>query len=92
MAYKEHKVKKIYWKVGEVAQYLSTPTKKISDSCVRYWVDTFSEFLIFTRKRKYHRSFTQNNIETLIVIRNLLHYEKYTIQGAIIQLKKMRDS
>lgn len=53
MPYKEYKPEKLYYSIGEVAAILGEST-----SLVRFWSDTFSDFVRPERNRKGNRRFT----------------------------------
>ena len=89
MAYKEKAIMRIYWRIGDVADMLTTKEERILTSTVRFWEKKFSHFLHVKRGRRGLRLYTQSNIETMVIIRNLLHFEKYTIEGALIQLHNL---
>ena len=82
MPYKEKELKKVYWKIGEAAKFISTKDNKIAASTIRFWCNEFSNWLKPKRDRVGKRLFNQSELETLIVIRNLLYYERFTTAGA----------
>ena len=53
MPYKEYKPEKLYYSIGEVAEILGEST-----SLVRFWSDSFPEFVRPERNKKGNRKFT----------------------------------
>ena len=67
MPYKEYKPEKLYYSIGEVAEILGEST-----SLVRFWSDTFSDFVRPERNRKGNRRFTPADVENLKIIHHLV--------------------
>lgn len=76
----QQNIKKIYWKMGEVARLLC-----ITQSNARFWIESFK--LEFKRTTNNDRLFNRSEIETMLAIKYLLDKEMYTIPGAKIKLK-----
>lgn len=76
------KVKKLYYSIGEV----STLTN-LKPYVLRYWETEFSQ-LKPSKNRAGNRIYRQKDIETLLKIKNLLYKQKFTIDGARINLSK----
>jgi DNA-binding transcriptional MerR regulator len=76
---------KFYFKIGEVSDLLG-----VKPYVVRFWE---SEFNLSTAKnRSRHRVFKRNEVELLLEIRQMLHVERFTIEGARLKLKdRMKD-
>lgn len=77
---------KPYLRIGEVARLLGTQTHVL-----RYWEDSFPQ-LKPVRAASGQRLFRKPDMETLLVIKRLLHDEGYTIAGARKRLAEMEQS
>jgi DNA-binding transcriptional MerR regulator len=75
MPYKEKKVEKLYYSIGEVAEMLDVPV-----STVRFWENEF-EVLKPMKNKKGNRLFTPADIKNLKIIHHLLKEEGMTITG-----------
>lgn len=75
MPYKEIKVEKVYYTIGEVADMLNVPV-----STVRFWENEF-EILKPLKNKKGNRLFTQADIKNLKIIHHLLKEEGMTLSG-----------
>lgn len=75
MPYKEKKVEKLYYSIGEVAEMLDVPV-----STVRFWDNEF-EILKPMKNKKGNRLFTQNDVRNLKIIHHLLKEEGMTLNG-----------
>lgn len=82
MPYKEYKPEKLYYSIGEVAGLLGEST-----SLVRFWSDTFSEFVKPERNKKGNRRFTNSDVENLRIIHHLVKEQKMTLEGAAARMK-----
>lgn len=80
MPYKEHQVKKIYWKIGEVSGMLNIKQCKI-----RFWIKELG--IEISRNRKDARIFTEINIQLLRKIK-FMREEGYQLQGILKNLNK----
>ena len=82
MAYKEKEIVKKYYSISEVAQHF-----KVATSLIRFWE---SEFEIIRPKKnsKGNRQFTQEDIDNIKVVYQLVKEKGYTLQGAKEILKK----
>lgn len=74
---------KPYLRIGEVAKILGTQTHVL-----RYWESEFPQ-LKPVRAASGQRLFRRPDLETLLVIKQLLHEEGYTIAGARRRLEEM---
>jgi len=82
--YKEQKIKKIFYSIGDVAEML-----KLKVSKIRFWEKEFN--IIKPNRDSFgKRKFTEKDISKIKLINELLTERKYTIKGAkrIIKLKK----
>ncbi|HEX2921362.1 MAG TPA: MerR family transcriptional regulator [Bacteroidales bacterium] len=75
MPYKEKKVEKLYYTIGEAADILDVPV-----STVRFWDNEF-EILKPLKNKKGNRMFTQADMRNLRIIHHLLKDEGMTLQG-----------
>jgi DNA-binding transcriptional MerR regulator len=75
MPYKEVKVEKVYYSIGEVAEMLDSPV-----STIRFWENEF-DILKPMKNKKGNRLFTQNDVKNLKIIHHLLKDEGMTLSG-----------
>ena len=80
MPYKEKKVEKLYYAIGEVAEMLNVPV-----STVRFWENEF-DILKPSKNKKGNRLFTSNDIKNLKIIHHLVKEKGMTLAGAKKQL------
>lgn len=78
-------VKKLYYKIGEVAKMFNVPT-----STIRYWESEF-DVLRPRKSTKGNRMFTERDMRYLQIIYQLLKVKGYTIQGAKDTMKTKFD-
>jgi len=83
--YKEFKIEKLYYPIGEVAQMFD-----VSTSLIRYWEKEF-DILKPRKNRKGNRLFTPTDIENLKIIYHLVKERGYTLDGAKQKLKANKD-
>ena len=67
---------KLFFRIGEVAEIVGVKTH-----ILRYWESEFA-CLRPMKTRGSHRQYRRRDLELTILIRDLLHREGYTIQGA----------
>lgn len=75
MPYKEKKVEKLYYSIGEVSEILEVPV-----STVRFWENEF-DILKPMKNKKGNRLFTPADIKNLKIIHHLLKEEGMTLVG-----------
>lgn len=75
MPYKEKKIEKLYYSIGEVAEMLDVPV-----STVRFWDNEF-DVLKPMKNKKGNRLFTQNDLKNIRIIHHLLKEEGMTLSG-----------
>ena len=76
---------KFYFKIGEVSELLG-----VKPYVVRFWEVEFN--LTPAKNRSKHRVYKRHEVEVLLEIRRMLHVERFTIEGARLQLKeRMKD-
>ena len=86
MPYKEYKPEKLYYSIGEVAEILGEST-----SLVRFWSDSFPEFVRPERNKKGNRKFTPADVENLRIIHHLVKDQRMTLEGAAARMKVNKD-
>ena len=75
MPYKEKKIEKLYYSIGEVSRMLEVPV-----STVRFWENEF-DILKPMKNKKGNRMFTANDLKNLMIIHRLLKEEGMTMAG-----------
>lgn len=75
MPYKEKKIEKLYYSIGEVSRMLEIPV-----STVRFWENEF-DILKPMKNKKGNRMFTANDLKNLRIIHRLLKEEGMTMAG-----------
>jgi len=85
MPYKETKVEKVYFTIGEVAKMFSVNT-----SLIRYWEKEF-DVIKPKKNKKGNRLFTKQDIENFHLIYNLVKERGLTLRGAVKKLKDNKD-
>jgi len=76
MPYKERKVEKLYYSIGEVAEMLVVPV-----STIRFWENEF-DILKPMKNKKGNRLFTPADIKNLKILNHLVKEEGMTLSGA----------
>jgi DNA-binding transcriptional MerR regulator len=74
---------KLYFKIGEVASIVG-----VQPYVLRYWESEFS-VVRPSKTRSKHRLYRRRDVETLLQIKQLLHDERFTIEGARKRLKSL---
>jgi DNA-binding transcriptional MerR regulator len=78
--------KKAYYSIGEVCDITG-----LKPHVLRYWETQF-EVLNPTKNRAGNRVFRPKDIELVLLVKNLLYEEKYTIEGARQRLLELRQA
>ncbi len=81
-----HKIEKIYYNIGEVAELF-----EVNQSLIRFWEKEF-DILNPQKNKKGNRLFTKQDLETLKLIYHLVKERGYTLQGAKDKLKQNREN
>jgi DNA-binding transcriptional MerR regulator len=76
--------KKAYYSIGEVCDLTA-----LKPHVLRYWETQF-EVLHPTKNRAGNRVYRPKDIELILLVKNLLYEQKYTIEGANQKLLDMR--
>ena len=82
MPYKERKVQKLYYSIGEVAKMYDVNT-----SLIRFWEKEF-DILKPKKNKKGNRLFTNDDLKNIKVIFSLVKEKGYTLEGAKKKLKE----
>lgn len=85
MPYKEKKVEKLYYSIGEVAEMLDVPV-----STIRFWENEF-DILKPMKNKKGNRLFTPPDIKNLKILHHLVKEEGMTLSGAKKKLSERFD-
>ena len=78
--------KKAYYSIGEVCDLTG-----LKPHVLRYWETQF-QVLRPSKNRAGNRVYRPKDIELVLLVRNLLYEEKYTIEGARQRLLEMRQA
>jgi len=86
MPYKEFKIEKLYYSIGEVAKIFD-----VSTSLLRYWEKEF-DILKPLKNKKGNRLFTKLDVKNLKMIYHLVKEKGYTLDGAKQKLNSNTDN
>jgi DNA-binding transcriptional MerR regulator len=81
---KEQLPDKLYFKIGEVADIVG-----VKPYVLRYWESEFS-MVKPAKTRSKHRLYRRKDVETLLHIKQLLHEQRFTIEGARKRLRGLQ--
>lgn len=85
MPYREKKVEKLYYSIGEVAKIFDVNT-----SLIRFWEKEF-DVIKPKKNKKGNRFFTKQDIDNFHLIYHLVKERGMTLQGAKKKLKENKD-
>ena len=85
MPYKEKKVEKLYYSIGEVASMFN-----VNASLIRYWEKEF-DVLQPKKNKKGNRLFTSKDIDNIHIIYHLVKERGMTLKGVKKKLKENRE-
>ncbi|MFP4557167.1 MAG: MerR family transcriptional regulator [Bacteroidales bacterium] len=85
MPYKEKKVEKLYYTIGEVANMFGVNT-----SLIRFWEKNF-EIIKPKKNKKGNRLFTKKDIENFKLIYHLVKEQRLTLEGARKKLSENKE-
>jgi DNA-binding transcriptional MerR regulator len=85
MPYKETKVEKLYYSIGEVAGMF-----QVNTSLIRFWEKEF-DIIKPKKNKKGNRLFTQKDIDNFHIIYHLVKEKGMTLKGAKKKLKENRE-
>jgi DNA-binding transcriptional MerR regulator len=77
-------VRKEYYSISEVADLVGLPAHVL-----RYWESQFS-VLNPSKNRSGNRVYQRKEIKLILLVKQLLHVEKYTVEGAKQRLEQLR--
>lgn len=77
---------KVYYSIGEVSALAG-----LKPHVLRYWETQFPQQLRPAKNRGGTRAYRTREIETILLIRHLLHEKRFTIEGARQELKALRQ-
>ena len=83
MPYKEQKIEKLFYTIGEVAAMF-----EVNTSLIRYWEKEF-DIIKPQRNKKGNRLFTKKDVENFYIIYHLVKERGLTLEGA---KRKMHDN
>ena len=73
------------FKIGEVASYVG-----VKQYVLRYWESEFDK-LRPVKSKNGQRMYTKKDMKTALIIRKLLHEDRFSIEGARAALKKLHQ-
>ncbi len=85
MPYKEKKIEKVYYSIGEVAEMFNVRT-----SLIRYWEKEFDAIKPHKNK-KGNRMFTQEDVDNFHIIYHLVKERGLTLKGAKMKLQENKE-
>jgi DNA-binding transcriptional MerR regulator len=85
MPYKEPKIEKLYYTIGEVAKIFNVNT-----SLIRFWEKEF-DIIKPHKNKKGNRLFTPQDIENFHIIYHLVKEKGLTLKGAEKKLKENKE-
>jgi DNA-binding transcriptional MerR regulator len=85
MPYKERKVEKLYYTIGEVAEMFDVNT-----SLIRFWEKSF-DIIKPKKNKKGNRLFTKDDIENFHLIYYLVKEQGMTLVGAQKRIKENKE-
>ncbi len=85
MPYKEKKVEKLYYSIGEVAAMFN-----VNPSLIRFWEKEF-DIIKPKKNKKGNRFFTVQDIDNFRLIYHLVKEKGLTLQGARKKIKENRE-
>ena len=85
MPYKEIKVEKLYYSIGEVARMFDVNT-----SLIRFWEKEF-DIIKPKKNKKGNRLFTKQDIDNFHIIYHLVKEKGMTLKGAKKKMKENKE-
>lgn len=80
MASEPKQIKKLYYSIGEVSKIT-----ELKPYVLRYWETEFKK-LSPPKNRAGNRTYRQKDIDVILMIKDLLYNQKFTIKGARTQM------
>lgn len=85
MPYREKKVEKLYYSIGEVAEMFG-----VNASLIRFWEKEF-DIIKPKKNKKGNRFFTKQDIDNIMLIFHLVKEKGLTLNGARKKIKENKD-
>ena len=85
MPYKEKKIEKVYYAIGEVAEMFNVNT-----SLIRFWEKEF-DIIKPKKNKKGNRLFTKQDIDNFHIIFHLVKEKGLTLKGAQLKMKENKE-
>jgi DNA-binding transcriptional MerR regulator len=85
MPYKEKKIEKVYYSIGEVAEMFGVNT-----SLIRFWEKEF-DIIKPKKNKKGNRLFTKQDIDNFHIIFHLVKEKGLTLKGAQLKMKENKN-
>jgi len=85
MPYKERKIEKVYYSIGEVAEMFGVNT-----SLIRFWEKEF-DIIKPKKNKKGNRLFTKQDIDNFHIIFYLVKERGMTLKGAQMKMKDNKE-
>ncbi|MCK4664478.1 MAG: MerR family transcriptional regulator [Bacteroidales bacterium] len=85
MPYREKKIEKLFYTIGEVARMFNVNT-----SLIRFWEKEF-DIIKPKKNKKGNRMFTKQDVDNFHIIFHLVKERGLTLKGAKSKLKENRD-
>lgn len=85
MPYKEIENEKLFYSIGEVSRMFN-----VNSSLIRFWEKEF-DIIKPHKNKKGNRLFTQEDLDNLKIIFNLVKERGFTLQGAKNKLKENKQ-
>jgi DNA-binding transcriptional MerR regulator len=85
MPYKEKKIEKVYYSIGEVAEMF-----QVKPSLIRFWEKEF-DIIKPKKNKKGNRFFTKEDIDNFHLIFHMVKERGLTLKGAQMKLKENKD-
>ena len=85
MPYKEQKIEKLFYTIGEVASMFNVNT-----SLIRFWEKEF-DIIKPKRNKKGNRLFTKQDVENFYIIYHLVKEKGLTLDGARKKMKENKE-
>lgn len=85
MPYKEPKIEKLYYAIGEVAEMF-----KVNTSLIRFWEKEF-DIIKPHKNKKGNRLFTPQDVDNFHLIYHLVKEKGMTLKGAKLKLKENKE-
>jgi DNA-binding transcriptional MerR regulator len=85
MPYKEKKIEKVFYSIGEVAEMF-----QVKPSLIRFWEKEF-DIIKPKKNKKVNRFFTKDDIDHFHLIFHLVKERGMTLKGAQMKLKENKE-